>query len=106
MLPWIAATQPVVPAPQAPTPADNAQRDAARAVLFGAFGFAVGAFFLSQSYKAMLFLTCGMVAGRYLGMREARMPLPRFSLASSMPFIGVVAVGSVVFMWVLVRVLL
>ncbi len=106
MLPWIAAAQPAVPAPVAATPQEIAQRNAARAVLFGACGFAVGAFFLSQSYKAMLFLTCGLIVGRYLGMREAGMPLQRFSLAGSMPFIGVVAFGSVIFMWILVRVLL
>ena len=82
------------------------RRRAARALLYGACGFAVGAFFLSQSYKAMLFLTCGLIAGRYLGMREAGVALPRFPLSSNLPRVAISAACSIIFMWVLVRVLL
>jgi putative inorganic carbon (hco3(-)) transporter len=105
-LPWLAASQPVPPPVAEPTAREIAERVAARALLYGACGFSVGAFFLSQSYKAMLFLTCGMIAGRYLGMREAGIDLPRFPLAANLPRIAVSAVGSVIGMWVLVRVLL
>jgi putative inorganic carbon (HCO3(-)) transporter len=104
-LPWLAAATPAEVEP-APTPQEQSQRQAARALLFAACGFAVGAFFLSQSYKAMLFLNCGLIAGRYLGMREAGLALPRFSLASNLPLIGASSLASVIGMWILVRVLL
>ena len=104
-LPWIKQAEPEAPAP-APSPGELAQRLAARAVLYSACGFAVGAFFLSQSYKAMLYLICGLVAGRYLGMREAGMELPKFRLWGSLPRIGATAAGSVIAMWILVRVLI
>jgi len=79
---------------------------ASRALLFAAIGFAVGAFFLSQSYKAMLFINCGLIAGRYLGTREAGLPVPSCGLLSHMPLVIGAALGSVIGLWVLVRVLL
>jgi hypothetical protein len=105
-LPWLAAAVPAAPAAPEQTPAERAQRVASRSLLFAACGFAVGAFFLSQSYKAMLFLNCGLIAGRYLGMREAGMTLPRFPLAPNLPLIGISSLASVIGMWILVRVLL
>ena len=40
---------------------------ASRALYAGSLGFAIGAFFLSQSYKYMLFLMCGLAVGRFIG---------------------------------------
>ncbi|MEO6185604.1 MAG: O-antigen ligase family protein [Steroidobacteraceae bacterium] len=105
-LPWLAEKLPTQPPVGDPSATEKAERTAARALLYGAIGFSVGAFFLSQSYKAMLFLNCGLIAGRYLGMREAGIALPEFPLLQNLPRVGVWAVGSVIFMWVLVRVLL
>ena len=89
----------------APT-AEQTERFAARYVGFAAAGFAVGAFFLSQSYKAMLFIVCGLIVGRYLGMREAGIALPEFKLGERLPAVVAASVASVAGMWVLVRILL
>jgi O-antigen ligase len=105
-LPWETAAATPEPEKAPLSESELAERRAARALLFAACGFAVGAFFLSQSYKAMLYLNCGLIAGRYLGMREAGIALPVFTLSGSFPRIAASAVGSVIAMWVLVRVLL
>lgn len=96
---------PVVIAQPVQTPED-AERLAARYVGFAGAGFAVGAFFLSQSYKAMLFIVCGLIVGRYLGMREAGIALPEFSLADRLPSVIAASFASVAAMWLLVRILL
>lgn len=106
VLSWQKPAPEVAKPPTVPAEVEAQERLAARALLFAACGFAVGAFFLSQSYKAMLFLNCGLIAGRYLGMREAGMALPGFPLAANLPKIGISALASVAGMWVLVRILL
>ncbi|MEP7311044.1 MAG: O-antigen ligase family protein [Pseudomonadota bacterium] len=83
-----------------------AERLAARSLLFAACGFAVGAFFLSQSYKPMLFLYCGLIAGRYLGMREAGLRPSVYALGANLPRLAGSALASIVGMWILVRILL
>ena len=85
---------------------ESLERLAARAILLAAIGFMVGAFFLSQSYKAMLFMNIGLILGRYLGMREAGIAVPEFRLATRLPMVFGAALASVVGIWVLVRVLL
>lgn len=85
---------------------DTVERLAARSLFFAVSGFGVGAFFLSQSYKAMLFLNCGLVVGRYLGMREAGVLVPRFGLAERFPVVVAATLGSVVGLWILVRILI
>ena len=89
---------------EAAAPDSTVDRLAAQTLLFAAVGFALGAFFLSQSYKAMLFLNCGLAVGRYLGMRERGMavPPPGLHLFAML----VLSVASVVVMWLLVRILL
>jgi hypothetical protein len=88
----------------ATAPESKVERLAAQTLLFAGVGFALGAFFLSQSYKAMLFLNCGLAVGRYLGMRERGMAVPSPGLHPLAML--VLAVGSVVGMWLLVRILL
>jgi putative inorganic carbon (hco3(-)) transporter len=83
---------------------DRMERLASQALLFAATGFAVGAFFLSQSYKPMLFINCGLIVGRYLGMREKGLPVPRVELR--LPLMFGITLASVAGIWVLVRVLL
>jgi len=82
------------------------ERLAARALLFAAIGFLIGAFFLSQAYKAMLFINCGLIVGRYLGMRDAGLVVPRFTLVTWLPISFVCALGSVIAIWLPVRLLL
>ena len=82
------------------------ERLAAMFVLFAVSGFALAAFFLSQSYKAMIFLNCGLVVGRYLGMREAGMPVPTNMLGMKLPLMFGLALVSVIALWALVKVLL
>jgi hypothetical protein len=96
---------PVVTGPAADVD-EAAERMAARYLFFACCGFAVGAFFLSQSYKAMLFINCGLAVGRYLGMRDLGFALPPFKLSSRLPFMFGVALTSVVAMWLLVKILL
>lgn len=85
---------------------ESAERLAARYIAFAAAGFAVGAFFLSQSYKVMLFIVCGLIVGRYLGAREAGVPVPEFRLGTKLPLVIAASLASVVGMWLLVRLLL
>lgn len=61
--------------------AQLAEWRASRALFAGALGVAICVFFLSQSFKPMLFLTCGLAAGRYVGTAQALGPLPRFHVA-------------------------
>lgn len=97
-----------------PTTADSIsameteERLTARSLMVAVSGFAVGAFFLSQSYKAMLFVCCGLVAGRYLGMRAAGVAVPAYitGLIGKLPLLFVAAIGTVIFMWILVKILL
>ncbi len=90
----------------APAPDVELERLAAMFILLAVSGFALGAFFLSQSYKAMIFLNCGLVVGRYLGMREAGMPVPKYLLGMKLPLMFGVAIASVVVLWVLLKFLL
>jgi hypothetical protein len=101
--------QPASPGATAVSAAERAasrERLAAYFLLFGLAGFGVGAFFLSQSYKAMLFMNCGLIVGRFLGQREAGLPVPRLGIGMQLPRMFTVAIASVVGMWLLVRVLL
>jgi putative inorganic carbon (hco3(-)) transporter len=87
-------------------PDQELERLAAMFVLFAASGFALGAFFLSQSYKAMIFLNCGLIVGRYLGMREAGMLVPTYFKSMKLPLMFGVALASVVVLWILLKFLL
>jgi hypothetical protein len=89
-----------------PSPDRDLERLAALFLLFAVSGFALGAFFLSQSYKAMIFLNCGLVAGRFLGMREAGMPVPTHLLGMKLPLMFLTAIASVIALWVLLKFLL
>jgi hypothetical protein len=85
---------------------EQTERLAARALLLAAIGFAVGAFFLSQSFKAMLFINIGLIVGRYLGMREVGIAVPDYGLPGYLPMVFGLTIASVAGMWVFVRILL
>jgi hypothetical protein len=95
------------PAAGAEEPAElRAERVAAQSLLFAAASFAVAAFFLSQSYKALLFLNCGLVVGRYLGMREIGIPVPRLTVSENAVWVAGAAFASIVAIWLLVKILI
>ncbi len=91
-----------------PSTTEADERLTARSLMVAVTGFAVGAFFLSQSYKVMLFVCCGLVAGRFMGMRAAGVPVPAGAtgLIGKLPLLSGAAVASVMFLWLLVKVLL
>jgi putative inorganic carbon (HCO3(-)) transporter len=89
-----------------PAPQQSPEQLAAFYLLLAASGFALGAFFLSQSYKAMLFLNCGLIVGRFLGAREAGSVVPEYlGRGMHLPLMFGLALASVVSMWLLIKVL-
>jgi putative inorganic carbon (HCO3(-)) transporter len=91
---------------KSPAPDPELERLASMFLLFAVCGFTLGAFFLSQSYKAMIFLNCALVVGRYLGMREAGMPVPTHLLGMKLPLMFCLAILSVIALWLLLKILL
>ena len=90
-----------------PAAVQTIEQRAAFYLFLAASGFACGAFFLSQSYKAMLFLNCGLIVGRYLGAREAGLSIPaHLGRSMRLPLMFGLALVSVVGIWLLVKVLL
>jgi len=79
---------------------------ASRALYAASIGFAVGAFFLSQSYKFMLFLMCGLAVGRFIGANEAAGP--RWSHKINAAFVRwpAIAFATIVVLWLGLKVLL
>jgi len=79
---------------------------ASRGLYSASLGFAVGAFFLSQSYKYMLFLMCGLAVGRFMGATAAAGEL--WSHKIKAPFImwPVMAFASIVVLWLGLKILL
>jgi len=84
----------------------RAEVAASRALFSAAIGFAVAAFFLSQSYKFLLFLLCGIAVGRYAGVGEVFAPLPKFSFLSDLGRWLVLAAAIVIGLWVALHFLL
>lgn len=79
---------------------------ASRALFACAIGFAVGAFFLSQSYKYLLFLLCGLAVGRFMGTSAATSVAPSYSIKAAVLFWPALAMGSIVILWLGLKVLL
>jgi putative inorganic carbon (HCO3(-)) transporter len=77
------------------------------ALAAGCIGFSIAAFFLSQSYKAVLFILVGLTVGRYLSVQaETGGALPRITVSGTMFRATVVSILSIIGLWVLVKVLL
>jgi len=110
-----APSAPAAPLParlsaSAPTPATNEAdwrrfQKIARTYLAAMGGFAICAFFLSRSYNILLVILCALCVATYVGVR---LRWPRFERvtfsALAMPMLGV-ALGSIAFMYLLVKVL-
>lgn len=83
----------------------EAEIRAGRALAWTMFGFAIGAFFLSQSYKFMLFTLCGLAMARYASASEV-LAMPSLRIADYWKPWMAIAVGLIVFMWLTVKLLL
>jgi O-antigen ligase len=79
---------------------------ASRALFAAGLGFAVGAFFLSQSYKFMLFLMCGLAVGRFIGANAAAGNLWSCSISAPLIKWPAIAFASIVVLWLGLKVLL
>jgi hypothetical protein len=93
---------------QARENADLVDREiaASRALFAAGLGFAVGAFFLSQSYKFMLFLMCGLAVGRFIGANAAAGNLWSCSISAPLIKWPAIAFASIVVLWLGLKVLL
>ena len=76
---------------------------AARGLLLTFVGFGISAFFLSQSYKAPLFLLCGLALARFTRAARILPDPPRFRLAPDLPRLGVLTLACVTGMYLLVK---
>ncbi len=86
-------------------PADfAAETEAARGLLVAALGFAVGAFFLSQSFKPLLYVLCGLAMGRWLGIEQRIGPLPQLSFLRDIKYWLAASIGSIVGIYALIKV--
>jgi O-antigen ligase len=107
MLHWLAYV-PHVPADPELTDATviEAERKAALALIGVMLGFAVTAFFLSQSYRQVLFLVLGLVTARFAHASTLFTDVPRYSVLLEMPRIIAVALAASLAMLVITRFLL
>jgi putative inorganic carbon (HCO3(-)) transporter len=106
MLWWIAFGPHSSHGGDAKTPADPAWQAevlAARGLLLTFVGFGIAAFFLSQSYKAPLFLLCGLALARFASAARLLPNPPRFRLAPDLPRLGMLTLACVAGMYLLVK---
>lgn len=89
-----------------PTAEAGAEVKAAQGLAMVMVSFLVAAFFLSQSYKFLFFTICGFAVARFLGAREKMPDLPAVSFTANFRRLAIYALGSVVFMWLLVKFLI
>jgi len=94
------------PADAAAASAWAAERKLALTLLLSLFGFFAAAFFLSRSYIILLYLLAAVVVGYYAGARQRYPDLPTFDLGKDLVLWPLVSVASIVFLYVLVKVML
>jgi hypothetical protein len=106
MLKWLLLRK----VPEGLTAEEEAESRDERAAAYGlaglCIGFFVSSFFLSQSYKHVLFIVLALVVARFIKVQERFGPAPTWSLTRNLAPLGAVSVGVVMFMWVTVRVLI
>ncbi len=76
------------------------------ALLLSLIGFFVAAFFLSRSYVIILYLLTAMVVAHYADIRRDDPSLPHFVLADDALLWPVVGLGSAIFLYIVVKILL
>ena len=79
---------------------------ASRALFACSIGFAVGAFFLSQSYKYLLFLLCGLAVGRFIGATETAGPIWTCDIKAAPIKWPALAFASIIVFWLGLKVML
>jgi len=72
--------------------------------MIASLGFAAGAFFLSQSFKPLIYVLSGLAMGRWLGVAEQLGPLPKLSFLRDIKYWVAAAVGSIVVIYLLVKI--
>ena len=82
------------------------ERSVAMTLLLSQVGFFTATFFLSRSYVILLYLLAALVLGNYLGARQRYPGLPRFELSRDLLRWPMVAVGSIIGLYLLVKILL
>lgn len=83
-----------------------AERRMASTLFLSLCGFFAAAFFLSRSYIILLYLLAALVVGYYAGARQRYPDLPVFDLRKDLVLWPLLSVASIVFLYVLVKVLL
>jgi len=81
------------------------ERRMAMTLLIAMVGFFACAFFLSRSYVILLYILLGLVTGWYGGAQERWGGLPAFSVQRDWFKWCVLAVGSAIVLWIVVKVL-
>jgi putative inorganic carbon (HCO3(-)) transporter len=79
---------------------------AARGLFMACVGFGISAFFLSQSYKAPLFLLCGLAVARFAAATGVLPDPPQYRLIRDFPRLGVLTLACVAAIYLIVKVAL
>ena len=82
------------------------ERSIAMTLLLSQVGFYTATFFLSRSYVILLYLLAALVLGYYVGARQRYPGLPRFELSRDLVRWPLAAVGSIIGLYLLVKILL
>lgn len=81
-------------------------RAIAMTLLLSLIGFFTAAFFLSRSYVIILYLLAAVVVAHYADIRRDEPDLPRFPLGDDLLLWPIAGVGSAIFLYIVVKVLL
>jgi putative inorganic carbon (hco3(-)) transporter len=84
----------------------NTERSFALTLLLAQAGFYTATFFLSRSYVILLYLLAALVLGYYTGARQRYPELPRFELSRDLIRWPLLAIASIVGLYLLVKILL
>jgi O-antigen ligase len=86
---------------------DNSTSEAraARYVVVICFAVAICAMFLSQSYKVLFLMVAGLAVGRWLAFTDQGASMEPSDVVPAASRLSLYAVASIVFMWLLVRIL-
>jgi len=84
----------------------NTERAIAGTMLLALCGFFAAAFFLSRSYTVVLYLLAALVVGEYSGARARFPSLPEFKLGRDAHRWPLIAIASIILLYIIIRVLL
>ncbi|MEP7311549.1 MAG: O-antigen ligase family protein [Pseudomonadota bacterium] len=84
----------------------QAERDAALGLSAMAIGFFVSSFFLSQSYKQVLFIVVGLIVARFIHASSILADAPQYLLLRRFPLLALVSAATIFLMWITTKALL